>query len=187
MALLTWTPDLDTGIETIDSQRKQIVDYINQLHEVQQTGNRDETLKVMDGLVNYTATHFADGEAILEKAAYSPTEAHTGVHVRFVDKVSKLYAEHGAGMDTAEDLLNLLEGWLFTHIRLNDMAYVESLKAAGIKEGCSSPQIVASKAFAARFISPRLSSRSHCVPPICRHSTAERSAESNSARISPTT
>ena len=81
----------------------------------------------------------------------------------------------------------LLEGWLFTHIRLNDMAYVESLKAAGIKEGCSSPQIVASKAFAARFISPRLSSRSHCVPPICRHSTAERSAESNSARISPTT
>ena len=44
MALLTWTPDLDTGIETIDSQHKQIVDCINQLHEVQQTGNRAETL-----------------------------------------------------------------------------------------------------------------------------------------------
>lgn len=133
MALLTWTPDLDTGIETIDAQHKQIVDYINQLHDVQQTGSRDETIKVMDGLVNYTATHFADEEAMLEKAGYPLTEAHKGVHVRFVDKVSKLYAEHVAGLDTAEDLLNLLEGWLFTHIRLNDMAYVETLKAAGIK------------------------------------------------------
>lgn len=133
MALLTWTPDLDTGIETIDSQHKQIVDYINQLHEVEQTKNRDESIKVMEGLVNYTATHFADEEAMLEKAGYPLTEAHKGVHVRFVDKVSKLYAEHAAGMDTAEDLLNLLEGWLFTHIRLNDMAYVETLKAAGIK------------------------------------------------------
>ena len=187
MALLTWTSHLATGIETIGSQHKQIVDYINQLHEVQQTGNRDETLQVMDGPVNYTATHFADEDAMLEKVGYPLAEAHKSVHARFVDKVSKLYAEHAAGMDTAEDLLNLLEGWLFTHSRLNDMAYVESLKAAGIKERCSSPQVAASKAFAARFISPRLSSRSHCVPPICRHSTAERSAESNSARISPTT
>lgn len=87
----------------------------------------------MAGLVNYTATHFADEEAMLEKAAYALTAAHKGVHVRFVDKVSKLYAEYAAGMDTAENLLNLLEDWLFTHIRLNKMAYVESLKAAGIK------------------------------------------------------
>ena len=70
---------------------------------------------------------------MLEKAGYALTEAPKGVHVRFLDKVSKLYAEYAAGMDTAENLLNLLEGWLFTHIRLNEMAYVESLKAAGIR------------------------------------------------------
>ncbi|MGY0504232.1 bacteriohemerythrin [Luteimonas sp. e5] len=131
MALLVWTPDLDTGIEKIDTQHKKIVEYINQLHDVQQTGDRAEVLEVMEGLVNYTATHFAEEEAMLVEAGYELTETHKGVHERFVDKVSKLFADHAAGKDTAEELLNLLEGWLFTHIRINDMAYVETVKAKG--------------------------------------------------------
>jgi len=33
MAHLQWTKDLNTGIDVIDTQHKQIVDYINQLYD----------------------------------------------------------------------------------------------------------------------------------------------------------
>lgn len=32
-----------------------------------------------------------------------------------------------------EELLTLLDGWLFRHIRLNDHGYVESVKKSGIR------------------------------------------------------
>lgn len=33
MAKITWTPDLDTGIEPIDQQHRQLVELINQLDD----------------------------------------------------------------------------------------------------------------------------------------------------------
>ena len=35
-----------------------------------------------------------------------------------------------AGEDVAQDMLQLLEGWLFRHIRINDMGFVEEVKQA---------------------------------------------------------
>ena len=35
-----------------------------------------------------------------------------------------------AGEDVAQDMLQLLEGWLFRHIRINDMGFVEDVKKA---------------------------------------------------------
>ena len=33
--------------------------------------------------------------------------------------------------DAAKEMLDLLEGWLFRHIRLNDHGYIEHVKASG--------------------------------------------------------
>ena len=43
MRFLEWTSDLDTGIETIDDQHKQIVEYINALHDAQQQHDKSNT------------------------------------------------------------------------------------------------------------------------------------------------
>ena len=58
MAYLTWTDNLDTGIEVIDGQHKRIVDYINQLHDARLSQNRKVIGKVIEDTVDYTLSHF---------------------------------------------------------------------------------------------------------------------------------
>ncbi len=41
MAHLRWTRDLDTGIDVIDGQHKQIVEYINQLFDARESRNME--------------------------------------------------------------------------------------------------------------------------------------------------
>lgn len=130
MSLLEWTNDLNTGIDWVDAQHQQIVQYINDLHDARVSGQTDRIGGIIDQLVDYTVTHFAEEEAMMAKAGYPLTEAHQGVHTRFVDKVGSLRAQHHAGFDMSEQLLNLLEGWLFTHIRVNDQGYVPTVQEA---------------------------------------------------------
>lgn len=132
MAFLTWTSDLDTGIEKIDFEHRKIVEKINRLHAAQAAGDRAAIGGLMEEMIQYTATHFREEEELMRRSGYEYVDAHKGVHDRFVDKVTALHRSHLNGNDTAEQLADLLGNWLFSHIKLNDRAYVEAMKAAGV-------------------------------------------------------
>ncbi|MEW8014522.1 MAG: bacteriohemerythrin [Candidatus Sedimenticola endophacoides] len=76
MAHLEWSNSLDTGISVIDEQHKRIVDYINELHDAQQTLDKRRVGEVIDELVDYTVSHFAFEESLMEQAGYPFLEAH---------------------------------------------------------------------------------------------------------------
>ena len=80
MALLQWVPELDTGIAEIDTQHKRIVDYINKLHELRQTHHRERLAEVIAEMVDYTISHFAFEEALMESAGYMFSGPHKKVH-----------------------------------------------------------------------------------------------------------
>jgi hemerythrin len=44
MALVTWGPSLEVGIQLIDSQHKRLVDLINQLDDAQKQGRGNEVI-----------------------------------------------------------------------------------------------------------------------------------------------
>ena len=52
------------------------------------------------------------------------------MHLTFVKNASESQTRFDAGEDVAQDMLQLLEGWLFRHIRINDMGFVEDVKKA---------------------------------------------------------
>ncbi|MER2510907.1 MAG: bacteriohemerythrin [Nitrosomonas ureae] len=131
MSLINWTHDLDTGIEWIDAQHKQIVNYINDLDDVKQAGEKAKVGEVMDGLIQYTVNHFSEEEKMMERAGYNLIDAHKGIHKRFIEKVNNIHNRYKMGNETTEELLNLLETWLFTHIRVNDHGYISSVKETG--------------------------------------------------------
>jgi hemerythrin len=128
MAYMEWTRDLESGIPVIDTQHKRIIEFINELHEACQTRNADETNHVMEGLLNYTVTHFEFEEALQEKAGYPFLKAHRRIHEVFMKKVAEIRARSTKGEDVAPELLNLLKGWLASHIKGEDRDYVESVK-----------------------------------------------------------
>jgi len=127
MALMSWTQDLETGITVIDDQHKRIIDFINELDDACRTGNASETNHVMEGLLNYTVTHFEFEESLQEKAGYPFLKAHQRIHELFMKKVAALRERAVKGEDVAPELLKLLQGWLLNHIKGEDRDYIESV------------------------------------------------------------
>lgn len=128
MALIEWTRDLEVGIPVIDGQHKQIVDFINELDDANQTGNKEETAHVMEGLLNYTITHFEFEEELQEKAGYQFLKAHKRIHQMFMQKIAAIRERGNQGEDITSDLLALLKLWLASHIKSEDRDYVESVR-----------------------------------------------------------
>ncbi|MGD9172326.1 MAG: bacteriohemerythrin [Candidatus Thiodiazotropha sp.] len=129
MAHLKWKKELDTGIDVIDGQHKQIVDYINQLDDAKVTKDRKLIGKVIDDMVDYTVSHFGFEETLIEDAGYEFTRPHKRVHELFVKRVSEYKQRFDGGDDVADELHGLLSRWLFSHIQNDDAAYVPSVKA----------------------------------------------------------
>ncbi|MFT3762154.1 MAG: bacteriohemerythrin [Pseudoxanthomonas sp.] len=128
MALLIWQDDLDTGIDIIDGQHRRIVEMINQLHSAQ-LGHHDAVIgDVIDELVDYTLSHFAFEEELMEEAGYPFCAAHKRVHEIFTKRVAEYRMRFRAGEDVTDDLKSLLSRWLFNHIRSDDKAYAETVK-----------------------------------------------------------
>ncbi|MEJ2454337.1 MAG: bacteriohemerythrin [Candidatus Thiodiazotropha sp.] len=130
MAHLEWTKDLNTGIDVIDGQHRQIVDYINQLHDVRMTRNRTVIGKIIEDTVEYTVSHFGFEEALIEDAGYPYARPHKRVHELFIKRVSEYKARFNNGEDIAEELHGLLSRWLFSHIMNDDAAYVPAVQAS---------------------------------------------------------
>jgi hemerythrin len=128
MAFLEWTRDLEVGIPVIDDQHKRIVAFINELNDALETGNAEETNHVMEGLLNYTVTHFEFEEELQEKSGYPYLKAHRRIHEIFMKKVASIRERGTQGEDIAPELLRLLKSWLASHIKGEDRDYVESVK-----------------------------------------------------------
>lgn len=125
---MEWTQELETGIQAIDSQHRQIVNYINELDDAIQTGNTDGIKHVIEGVLNYTVTHFEFEEELMQKAGFSALKAHQQTHEFFMRKVAVLRGRSNAGEDVSSLLLSMLKGWLVNHIKGEDRDYIESVK-----------------------------------------------------------
>lgn len=127
MAYMQWTDDLDTGIQVIDDQHKRIVQYINELDHASRTGDINEVREVINGLVDYTITHFEFEEELQRKAEYPYLKAHQRVHEIFIRKISSLHERFDKGENVASELLSMLKVWLSSHIKGDDNDYVEAV------------------------------------------------------------
>ncbi|MDG2526711.1 bacteriohemerythrin [Stenotrophomonas sp. HITSZ_GD] len=128
MALLTWQDELNTGIEVIDHQHQRIVEMINHLHVARHSLEPMAVAEVIDELVDYTLSHFAFEEELMEEAGYPFCAAHKRVHEVFGKRVMEYRLRFAAGEDIADELRAMLARWLFNHIRGDDQAYAETVK-----------------------------------------------------------
>ncbi len=129
MAHIQWTSDLDTNIQVIDNQHRRIVDYINQLDDVNESKNPAEIEQVLNDLVDYTLSHFAFEESLMEEAGYPFINGHKRVHELFVKRVSDFQQRFKMGEDISRELLIVLKSWLINHIKSDDNDYVSLVQS----------------------------------------------------------
>jgi hemerythrin len=128
MAILHWMPELNTGIEEIDIQHRRIVDYINRLYELRDSPSREALGEVIGEMVDYTISHFAFEEGVMESAGYMFSGPHKRVHELFTRKVAEMQSRFDAGESITAELHGMLSRWLFNHIRNEDHGYIDAVK-----------------------------------------------------------
>jgi hemerythrin len=136
MALMEWNEKLSVGVAAIDAEHKKLVSMLNALYDGIQAKHSKEALgHVLDGLINYTASHFKHEETLFAKTGYAAAAEHKKEHddlTRQVLEVKKKYQE-GTSAALPIEVMNFLRKWLLTHIQGSDKKYGPHLNAKGIK------------------------------------------------------
>jgi hemerythrin len=118
-----WSSDLDTGIEVIDAQHKRLVQYINDLYDAKETGDKKAVVSVINGLIYFTVSHFSFEESLMDQMGYPYVEAHNKAHGLFSKRVNEFVERFDAGEDVIDELTDLLNFWLINHIKNEDGDY----------------------------------------------------------------
>lgn len=129
MAHLVWQKAYNTGIHEIDIQHQEILNYVNQLDDARKLGSRADVKNVIEGMADYTISHFAFEEALMEQAKYPYVGPHQHIHKTLIARVGTFTERFDKGEDIADEFHTLLKRWLINHIQRDDTAYVKPVKA----------------------------------------------------------
>ena len=133
--LVTWSDDLNVGIQEIDEQHKVLISLLNELNEaIQQGCGKEVRIEVLNKLIEYTRTHFTVEESLMRILGYSKYEEHKQEHENLISQVlafrEKFMNEPNV---SSYDLLFFLKQWLSNHIMKADKAYEKHFVKMGVK------------------------------------------------------
>jgi two-component system, NtrC family, sensor kinase len=139
MDVFMWDEKYVTGEPVVDAEHKELVRIINLVSEKASKQTPEAQVdKILVGLVQYAAVHFAHEEELMAAvgcdARFAPD--HARVHREFAEQVVKMRGFGGATIGT-EDLLNFLTNWLAYHILGMDQAMarqIRKIRAGGSAE-----------------------------------------------------
>jgi hemerythrin len=134
MALMEWNPTLSVKVKKFDDQHKKLVDLINQLHDAMKAGEGNAMLGVvLQSLISYTATHFAEEEKVMQANGFPEFAAHKAAHDALVKQVLELQKKFQSGSAALSmSVMSFLKDWVVTHIQGTDKKYGVYLNAKGI-------------------------------------------------------
>lgn len=120
-AYITWKEAYEIGLPEIDRQHMRLVSLINDLYMAMEVGTAAETEKVLQGVLEYTGTHFAQEEILQERHGYPGLDEHRKLHKDLVAKALDFQKRFRNGEPGVEaNLMWFLKDWLINHIKIQD-------------------------------------------------------------------
>jgi hemerythrin-like metal-binding protein len=124
MPMITWDPSMTAGVETVDVQHRQLIDWLNDLLSAMSQGRgRTEIEGLLDQLGNYAVTHFGHEEACMARYQCPVAAANAAAHKDFVATLTSFKAEYERDGATAHLVVRIeseLMRWLTGHIKRTD-------------------------------------------------------------------
>ena len=128
MNQIEWSDKFATGIKVIDAQHMRILNYINELNDVQQSHDQNALREIILNLIDYTLSHFAFEEALMEESGFGAATEHVHSHNAFRTRIENFSQRYEQGEDISHELLGILNTWLINHIAEDDSSYVPFVK-----------------------------------------------------------
>lgn len=129
---MMWKESLRIGVPLIDSEHKELCDRIDRLFDACGKGKgREEILKTVEFLENYTIKHFGDEEALQRSSGYPKVKAHKAMHEYFKSKLCELKDDiqnNGASVATISKTNYFLMDWFLNHIQKVDSELAQYVK-----------------------------------------------------------
>ena len=129
---MDWDAKLETGVEQIDNQHKEVCRLVNMVLDHEQEVKTEDTLKFLG---DYVVRHFADEEALQAASRYPGLGEHKTLHIDFIKVFLYLKAQLEMAK-TEEDreisvmsLNSTVVEWLGNHIMVYDRRFADWYKA----------------------------------------------------------
>lgn len=132
---VTWKDEYSVGISMIDEDHRKLIDLINKFQTAvfYHTGGRYEE-EALNELVDYTKTHFAREEHLMQKHHYPEFEEHKELHQQMIAEVERFVEQHKKeGHKSLAVVADFLKDWLIHHINGTDKKYSAHLRSNGVR------------------------------------------------------
>lgn len=135
MALVNWDDSYSVSIQAFDEQHRYLFDLLNRLHAAMKAGKSNAVMGlILNELVHYVGTHFADEEKVMQQHRYPTLDAHRKQHQELAAQVADFEQKYRAGTaPLGLSLMEFLRTWLIRHIRESDRQYSGFLRACGVQ------------------------------------------------------
>lgn len=133
--IVAWSDILLVGHEGIDADHRRIFEIADRLHAGMRDAGAGRLVKVvLAELTDYTITHFAREEALMEASRYPGLQDHRFEHELICYRLRNLQHQCGSGQSgLAEELEIFLDRWLARHILTSDAQAAIALR--GVQPG----------------------------------------------------
>ncbi|HEY0832436.1 MAG TPA: bacteriohemerythrin [Azospirillum sp.] len=135
MSLISWDDKFSVGIREFDDAHKRLMDLLNQLWDANEARQGADVMgRILSELVNYTASHFAEEEALFRKWDYPVLHRHHDIHEKLKDTAIRLqrkFEQEGSDV-ISDEVFDFLRDWLVKHILGEDMQYKSFFNGQGI-------------------------------------------------------
>jgi hemerythrin len=124
--VLAWTESLSVGNPTLDAHHQHLFDLLGQIARMGAGGLALDSIQaVFADLNNYIAYHFAEEEAMMEKAGFPFLDLHKHSHQTIAMRVADMSAILSvANIERVTgELYDFMTGWLVHHIEIEDFEY----------------------------------------------------------------
>jgi hemerythrin len=132
MKKIQWQNSLSVGIEPIDNQHKQWIEYFNNTAEaIASRQSQTQISKTLGFLIDYTETHFSTEEKFMSGSNYSGLQEHKAKHDVLRATLASLvkdFEDEGITSRLNDAIDTFLGNWLIQHIHEIDMKFGAFIK-----------------------------------------------------------
>jgi hemerythrin-like metal-binding protein len=131
MSYVSWNDRLSVGNSTIDEQHKQLIAYLNQLHDAMAQGRETAIIAQLLGQLHaHSREHFEREELLWASKNYNGLDDHKNEHRDFIVKVLELNLQLHSGKPVSSlELLVFLRDWFVQHVATSDVAAARAIHA----------------------------------------------------------
>jgi hemerythrin len=131
MSQIAWTPSLSVNHDDMDEQHRSLFALAGKLWDLSYQTDipAPEAAAAIDALIDYTRTHFAKEERLLERSGYPALSEHRMTHASIFSAVDRMVSRMH-GMDRRlmmRELAEFVSEWMIRHIQADDTRYAPYL------------------------------------------------------------